>query len=64
MHGFALNVSTDLRYFGHIIPCGMPDLPFTSIALESGSDISLRDCADVVAQRLAANLDRMISWSE
>ena len=64
MHGFALNVSTDLAYFEHIIPCGMPDLPFTSIALESGSDVSPNDCADVVAKKLAANLSREITWTE
>lgn len=64
MHGFALNVSTDLAYFEHIIPCGMPDLPFTSIALESGRDTSLRDCANVIADKLAANLSQEISWSE
>lgn len=64
MHGFALNVSTDLAYFEHIIPCGMPDLPFTSIALESGRDVSLRESADVVAQKLADNLNRVIIWSE
>ena len=64
MHGFALNVSTDLAYFEHIIPCGMPDLPFTSIALESGRDTSLRDCANVIAEKLAANLSQEIIWSE
>jgi len=64
MHGFALNVSTDLAYFEYIIPCGMPDLPFTSIALESGRDIALRDCADVVAEKLAADLNRVIIWSK
>ncbi len=64
MHGFALNVSTDLAYFEHIIPCGMPDLPFTSIALESGRDTSLRDCANVIGEKLAANLSQEISWSE
>jgi len=32
-HGFALNVDPDLSYFSHIIPCGMPDITMTSLAL-------------------------------
>ena len=31
-HGFALNVSTDLSYYRHIIPCGISDRPVTSMA--------------------------------
>lgn len=36
MHGFALNVNTDLNYFNHIIPCGIADKQVTSIARELG----------------------------
>jgi lipoyl(octanoyl) transferase len=34
MHGFAFNVNTDLRYFDHIIPCGIDDKGVTSIEKE------------------------------
>lgn len=53
MHGFAINVATDMRYLReHIVPCGIAELPVTSLA-EEGIDVDLRTVADVVA-RLAA----------
>lgn len=36
MHGFALNVKTDLAYFKHIIPCGIADKSVTSLEQELG----------------------------
>jgi len=53
MHGFAVNVDPDMRYWGHIVPCGIPDKRVTSVA-EEGVDASLRDLADAVATRAAA----------
>lgn len=43
MHGFALNVNTDLKYFDYINPCGFTDKGVTSISKEIGRDIDMGD---------------------
>ena len=40
MHGFALNINTDLSYFDNIIPCGINDKGITSMQKEIGKKIS------------------------
>jgi lipoic acid synthetase len=46
MHGFALNVNTDLSYFNHINPCGFTDKGVTSIEKETGRKVSMDDIKD------------------
>ena len=41
MHGFALNVNTDLNYFDYIVPCGITGKGVTSIQKELGHQISM-----------------------
>lgn len=55
MHGFAVNVTTDLQYMStNIVPCGIAEYPVTSIEAE-GINIPMKDFVDVVA-RHAANM--------
>ncbi|HSU19607.1 MAG TPA: lipoyl(octanoyl) transferase LipB [Acidobacteriaceae bacterium] len=58
-HGFALNVTTDLRDFGWIIPCGIADRGVTSLELESPRTPppTLQQAAD----RAAANFGRIFN---
>ena len=48
MHGFALNVHTDLNYFHYINPCGFRDKGVTSIAQELGREVPLQEVKERV----------------
>jgi lipoyl(octanoyl) transferase len=39
MHGFALNINTDLSYFRDIVPCGIQDKQVTSLEKELGRPV-------------------------
>lgn len=47
MHGFALNVNTDLRYFEYIIPCGIRDKAVTSLQRETNHTFSGEEIAEL-----------------
>ena len=57
MHGFALNVTTDLDWFRRIIPCGFVDRGVTSIEKETGSTPSMEEVKSLVTNHLTEILN-------
>lgn len=54
MHGFALNVNTDLTYFQHINPCGFTDKAVTSIEKELGQKVDFQKVSAIALNELLA----------
>jgi lipoyl(octanoyl) transferase len=64
-HGFALNVTTDLRDFEWIVPCGISDRGVTSLELEStGTDLTLQTAAERVARQFGRVFNAQVLWLE
>src|SRR6204780_3141672 len=53
-HGFAYNVSTDLRYFDLIVPCGIPGKRATSLERALGRPVSMNDARERLIARFAS----------
>jgi lipoate-protein ligase B len=58
MHGFAINVSTDLNAFQLIVPCGLAKTPVTSLARETGRELSMPE----VVGRTAATFAELFGY--
>ena len=59
MHGFSLNVNTDLKYFENIIPCGIVDCKITSMKDLLGSPQSM----DLTKKRIAKIFNEIFTAS-
>lgn len=55
MHGFALNVNTDLDYFNFIIPCGIQNKQVTSLQKELGRQVGM----EAVKEKLKTNFEKV-----
>jgi lipoyl(octanoyl) transferase len=53
MHGFAFNINTDLRYFDHIVPCGIQDKAVTSLEKELGSKQDMHHVKAILKEKIA-----------
>lgn len=58
MHGLALNVSTDLKWFNMINPCGFTDKGVTSIEKETGKKIDIEKVKAELVENLKNALKR------
>ncbi len=63
MHGFALNISNDLSYFNHIIPCGIPDKSVTSLQKELGTTLTVKEVKENVLQKFKQVFGVEISYT-
>src|ERR1700677_2200252 len=65
-HGFALNVTTDLRDFEWIVPCGITDRQVTSLELEAdpSSEPTMEHAANAAARGFGRVFARQIVWCE
>ena len=52
MHGLALNVNTDMKYFGYINPCGFVDKGVTSLQRELGREIPMEEVKERMVEAL------------
>jgi len=57
MHGFALNVNTDLNYFDHIIPCGIQNKKVTSMKEELGREVEMTEVKEKIKQNFSKVFD-------
>lgn len=53
MHGLALNVNTDLKYFDYIVPCGLTGIKVTSVAAIKGQIVDLPLIQEILVMKFA-----------
>ncbi len=64
MHGFAINVATDLSFFDLIVPCGIRDKGVTSIARETGATPDMARVVEAAARHFADQYEARVTWHD
>lgn len=62
MHGIGFNISSDLNYFSHIIPCGIQDKAVTSVERELGREVGFAEISALLKSNIASQFG--FSYSE
>ena len=63
MHGFALNVDTDLRYYNYIVPCGIKGKGITSINQEIKKNVSINEVKEKILENLKKTFQANLIFS-
>ncbi|HSN36915.1 MAG TPA: lipoyl(octanoyl) transferase LipB [Arthrobacter sp.] len=64
MHGFAINCNNDLAPYAQIIACGITDAGVTTIAQETGRDITPADLVSRIIEELRNNEEALVATHE
>lgn len=62
LHGFALNVNTDLSYFDKMIPCGIQDKSVTSMQKELKTLVDMEQVKTILKEKLAELFNMKLSF--
>ncbi len=64
MHGFALNVNTNLKYFTYIIPCGITGVSITSVSKLLGHEIEIGEIQESLLRHFSQVLKLTLEYGE
>jgi len=60
MHGFGLNIASDLSGFESITPCGLPGVTMTSLSRELGREVSVEEAATAAQKTFTKTYARLL----
>lgn len=61
-HGLALNCETDLKWFQHIVPCGIPNKGVTSLSVECGRQVTITEAKTYFLKNFSKLFDCQVEY--